>query len=318
MSEDQNSLASNALKGLVRSNANALETHLQSIVKDYAVNGTKTKLHGHFIFVDQNGHEHMERLIEAMRNRVTDYAIPRKTLKEAQLKDIETGTSENVTFLHEEAKKLFTDLEKSGEGGELLLFMLAENFLKLPQLLCKMSFKTESRDHFKGSDGVYADIDDNGNLMLYWGESKVYDDIQSSIRECLNSLAPFILEPESSISARENDLFLLSQNVNLDDPKILGSLKNYLNKHNPQNRKIKYCGIALACFDHSSYAADGRNLESVSKKISSEIEDWANRVSGRLTEEKLDQKDIHFFCIAIPSSNEFRSIFKRLMGLERV
>jgi hypothetical protein len=295
LSENQDDFNANDLKGFVRSNANALETHLQSVVRDYPIEGTKTKLHSHFVFVDQNGHEHMERLIEAMRSRVTDYAIPRKTIKEAQLKDLETGTTDNVNRLYEAVKNLFTDLEKSGEGGELLLFMLAENFLKLPQILCKMSLKTDSRDHFKGSDGVYADIDDDGNLMLYWGESKVYDDIQSSIRDCLNSLSPFILEPESISSARENDLFLLSQNVNLDDPKILGALKNYLDQHNPQSRKIKYCGIALVCFDHSSYKVDDLTSENISQQISGEIDDWARRVQGRLTEEKLIQKDIHYY-----------------------
>ncbi|WP_223252149.1 Hachiman antiphage defense system protein HamA [Paracoccus mutanolyticus] len=47
---------------------------------------------------------------------------------------------------------MFTDLKSSGEGGELLLYLLTERFLGLPQILCKMSLKTSA--HYHGADGV--------------------------------------------------------------------------------------------------------------------------------------------------------------------
>ena len=43
--------------------------------------------------------------------------------------------TEAVAALVERAKRSFTDLAKTGEGGEMLLFLLAERFLKLPQIL---------------------------------------------------------------------------------------------------------------------------------------------------------------------------------------
>lgn len=305
------------LRKLIRSDANALDAHLECVTKDYIVAGTQTKLHGHFIIVDTNNHNRVDRLMEAMRARVTDYAIPRNRFKEAQLKDLETGTGQNVALLHEEAKKLFTDLSTTGEGGELLLYMLAENFLGLPQVLCKMSLKTDSRDHFKGSDGVYMKLDESSNLLLYWGESKIYDDVQSSIRACLQSLSPFLTQDENLDSERANDLLLLNSAININDSSLLDALKNYLDRHHPANRKLKYCGIALAGFTHDGY----RNLKTtdaikeISTIINSEIADWARRVKGRITEEKLDQYEIHFFCLAMPSSEKFRESFLKTMGL---
>ena len=309
----------NSLQKLIRSDSTVLDAHLECITRDVPIEGTNTLLHGHFIIVDTNGHNRMDRLAEAMRTRVTDYAIPRQQFRDAQKKDYETGTGQNVSFLHEQAKRLFTDLAKSGEGGELLLFMLAENFLGFPQILCKMSLKTDSRDHFKGSDGVYLKFDDkDSDLLLYWGESKIYADIQDSIRECLKSLSPFLIEPENGEAERENDLFLLSNNVNINNPELLHVLKNYLDRHHPSNRKLKYCGIALAGFSHEGY----KNLKTddaikeLMEVIKTEVSDWVKRVKKKINDEKLSKFDIHFFCLALPNADDFRTSFKKIMGLD--
>src|SRR4051812_3915153 len=99
-----------------------------------------------------------------------------------------------------------TDLAKTGEGGEMLLFLLAERFLGLPHVLCKMDLKTDSRVHYHGADGVYADVADDGHIKLYWGESKMYADAKTAIKACLKSLAPFILEDEHEKATRARDI----------------------------------------------------------------------------------------------------------------
>lgn len=76
--------------------------------------------------------------------------------------------------MHHEAIGTFTDLSNTGEGGEMLLYLLAERFLKVPQVLCKMDLKTDSHMHYHGADGVYASVNEGGLLKLFWGESKVY------------------------------------------------------------------------------------------------------------------------------------------------
>lgn len=316
MSDDLNIKGS--LKKLIRANSNALDSHLECVMRDIKIPETNAILHGHFIIVDTNNHSRMDRLIEAMRLRVTDYAIPRRQFREAQEKDLETGTSQNVNGLYEDAKRLFTDLTKTGEGGELLLYMLAENFLGLPQVLCKMSLKTDSRDHFKGSDGVYLNYDDDLNLCLYWGESKIYGDIQSSIRECLSSLAPFLTQPLDVHGEREEDLFLLNTAININNSDLLLTLRNFLDKHHPANRKLRYCGIALAGFTHDAYKdlKTDDAVKEISEIVQKEVDDWSKRVLGRINEEKLEKFEIHFFCLAMPDADVFRSSFLRIMGIK--
>ncbi|WP_217539468.1 DUF1837 domain-containing protein, partial [Stenotrophomonas sp. GbtcB23] len=101
-----------------------------------------------------------------------------------------------------EARNLFTDLKNSGEGGEMLLYDHAQHYLSLPQVLCKMDLKTDSKMHYHGADGVYAGVTDDGVLKHYWGEPKAYATPGAAISACLRSLAPFLSQEESEEAER--------------------------------------------------------------------------------------------------------------------
>jgi len=133
-------------------------------------------------------------------NAATTPALTAATPTTSEREDADrTGSSQKVVRLHTKARKLFTDLVQSGEGGELLLFALAEKLLRLPQLICKMSLNTNTRMHIHGADGLHAGVDEKtGKLLLYWGESKIFGDVTSAVRDCLKSLAPILLDHGAS------------------------------------------------------------------------------------------------------------------------
>ena len=252
-----------------------------------------------------------------MRTVIVDYAIPREKLAEAKARDQKFNSSEAVGALFDQARNSFTDLATTGEGGEILLFLLAERFLKLPQILCKMDLKTDSRMHYHGADGVYAGIRDDGVLKLYWGESKIYSDASSAIRECLASLAPYLREPDDEGSERERDLVLLSDKADLGNSDVRNALRRYFDKSSPMSNRVQYCGIALVGFDASFYPA------STVQAVVGEVEDaarvsiktWRERVRDRIVVEKLDKWEIHFLCLPMPSAEGFRTNLLRALGL---
>lgn len=168
----------------------ALEVHLELVERDVRIDGLLVRVHCHCLAVDGNGRVQTKRLAEFMRNAVADYAIPRSKLAKAKQRDQQYNSTEAVTALVEQARQSFTDLATTGEGGEMLLFLLAERFLKMPHILCKMDLKTDGRMHYHGADGVYVSVTDDGTLKLYWGESKIYKDVAKAINDCLTSLAP--------------------------------------------------------------------------------------------------------------------------------
>lgn len=304
------------LESALTGNPEALEVHLTLIERDVSIDGHLVKIHCHCLSIDGNGRVQPQRLAEFMRNAVADYAVPRSKLAEAKARDSRYNSTEAVTELVEQAKRSFTDLSKTGEGGEMLLFLLAERFLKLPQILCKMDLKTDNRMHYHGADGVYAGITSEGLLKLYWGESKIYKDVKAAIRDCLHSLSPFLIEPENEDAARECDLMLLSDKADLSDSNITNALKKYFDKSSPMSKRVQYCGVALVGFDAEFYPKD--NAKAVSDEVisasRSALKDWSNYIGERLKSEKLEQLEIEFLCIPMPSADSFRDAFLKAMG----
>lgn len=294
-----------------------LDVHLSLIERDVPINGHSVKVHCHCLTVDGNGRVQPRRLAELMRNAVADYAIPRSQLAKAKARDLKYNSTEAVTALVEQARRSFTDLAKTGEGGEMLLFLLAERFLKLPHILCKMDLKTDTRMHYHGADGVYAGVNTEGLLKLYWGESKIYKNVGSAIQDCLASLAPFLVEPEHEDADRERDLILLSDKADLSNPDLTEALKRYFDKNSVMSKRVQYCGVALVGFDASFYPGDGAKAvaDEIAEAARTELVKWRSRIGERLKSEKLDQFEIEFFCLPLPSAEDFRSFFLKAMAL---
>ncbi|WP_165107987.1 DUF1837 domain-containing protein [Caballeronia sp. SBC2] len=305
------------LESALTGNPEALEVHLTLVERDVSIEGHLVKIHCHCLSVDGNDRVQPHRLAEFMRNAVVDYAIPRSKLAEAKARDAKFNSSEAIAELVERAKRSFTDLAKTGEGGEMLLFLLAERFLKLPQILCKMDLKTDSRMHYHGADGVYAGVTPEGTLKLYWGESKIYADAKAAIRSCLDSLAPFLIESEQETAARERDVMLLSDKADLSNPALTSALRKYFDKSSVMSKRVKYCGVALVGFDAPFYPKkDGKAIaEEIVAASRLELSDWRDTIGERLTLEKLDQMEIDFFCVPLPSAEGFRAAFLKAMGI---
>lgn len=299
-------------------NPEALEVHLTLVERDVLIDGHAVKIHCHCLSVDGNGRVEPHRLAEFMRNAAVDYAIPRSKLAAAKARDNKFNSTEAVAELVEQAKRSFTDLAKSGEGGEMLLFLLAERFLKLPQVLCKMDLKTDTRMHYHGADGVYAGVTTDGILKLYWGESKIYRDASAAIRDCLNSLAPFLIEPEHEEAGRDRDLVLLSDKADLSNPTLTDALKRYFDKSSVMSKRVQYCGVALVGFDAPFYPKDGAKAvaEEILKASRTELTGWRKSIESRLKAEKLDQMEMELLCIPLPSAEGFRAAFFKAMGIK--
>jgi hypothetical protein len=295
----------------------AIEVHLTLIERDVVIDGHAVKVHCHCLTVDANGRVQPHRLAEFMRNAVADYAIPRAQVDKAKARDAKYNSTDAVAALIEQARRSFTDLANTGEGGEMLLFLLAERFLKLPHILCKMDLKTDSRVHYHGADGVYAGVTSDGVLKLYWGESKLYNDAGAAIRACLSSLAPFLIELDHEGSERERDLVLLADKANLNQPALTDALRRFFDKNSPESKRVRYCGVALVGFDAAFYPAD--SIAAVAKDIADaarvELQSWLSTIGHRLTTEKLGHVEIELFCLPVPSVENFRAAFLTAMGL---
>jgi hypothetical protein len=303
------------LTGTIRGGSKVTDAHLKEFGTNLAVADTKTRVHCYRLPIDANGRVRFKPLAEFLRERIVDYAIPRQRIEDAKKDFNATGSTALVSKLEKEAKSLFTSLSKSGEGGELLVFAFAEAVFGLSQVICKMSLKTSTEMHYHGADGVYAEGTDDGGLNVYWGESKLYGDPSDAVRDCLGSLAPFLVDPDGDDSARSQDVFLINEFASFDDPKITEGLKRYFDLDDKQSLSVKHCGIALIGFDSSSYLEDGKNddEEELETELREQIPAWLKQIKNRVGKEKIENFEINFICVPMRTVAEFREYFLSLL-----
>lgn len=130
----------------------------------------KTNLHLHILRV-QNGDFDLPGLYRELKNNSVAYVLSRLNYKKL---------IENPGQMMEIATKVQSQFrtpdEKSGEGGEVILYSLLEGHLGAPKILSKMELKTSSQHYVHGSDGVHLLRTDDNTYQLIFGESKMYGD----------------------------------------------------------------------------------------------------------------------------------------------
>ncbi len=176
---------------LLRTKSSELDAYLETVTCNAAISGTLTQAHCYFIALDGNERPRVNDFAKFIGNHIIDFSIPRVEVTRALNEGIRTKSAAPVESLNAKARNLFARLPKSGEGGEVLLSILAETLLRLPQLFTKMVLKTNPEMHVHGSDGIHVGVnEESGNLAIYWGESKLYKDATAAVKECFSSLAP--------------------------------------------------------------------------------------------------------------------------------
>ena len=155
-------------------------TLLSSLIKhgeELVIGAGNARLHLRFVRSDPNGIPRVQALAKQLAFQIVHYCIPRTKLAELD------GMSQAqlvpaLLQMQHDAKALFTTTQAtSGEGAELLLYALLEQDLGIPQVLCKMSLKTNPEVQYHGADGVHAKLLADDLLALYWGEAKLYADV---------------------------------------------------------------------------------------------------------------------------------------------
>lgn len=114
-----------------------------------------------------------------------------------------------------DAMRFLVAKNKKGELGEFILWMLLEGVAGVPKVLTKHPHKTNTNMQNFGSDGVHAGYDTNGNLIIYWGESKLYSDVKAAINKAVNSFNDHLTIKSGKV-ALDQDIYLID-NYSCDD-----------------------------------------------------------------------------------------------------
>ncbi|WP_419877552.1 DUF1837 domain-containing protein [Brevibacillus centrosporus] len=306
-------LIEEAIDSLLRGDGRELEAYLSKVEAEVPILNTRANVHCYIISLDGNDQPRVKDLAKAVASRIIDYAIPRGELIKAQEYMLKHNSFAKIAELQKKARSLFTTLSNTGEGGEMLLYMLIQNFLRLPQIMCKMSLKTNSQLHYNGSDALHMTFDKKSQkLALYWGESKLYQSIDNAITECLDSIKPFLCDDGGSGSRQTRDLQLMSSFLDLGDPDLENALLRYLDPDDPHFNKLQYRGACLIGFDDTFYPKNPntKTEEELIQEVQVSLKKWEDKISTKIINRvPLDSIIMEIFLVPFPSVEDFRKSF---------
>lgn len=310
-----------AIDSLLLNTKKEIFSRINQVSFDILLDETKSKCYCYSLKSDANNNLRLEDLIEYIDSKIVDYAIPKKEIDAALQYQIETGSTSKIINLRKQALKLFTNLKQTGEGGEILLYILALEVLKIPQLISKMSLKTSGQIHYQGSDGIHVKFDSLENkLELYWGESKMYKNINTGISNCFESLKGFLLDPYSHSSTQERDLVLITQNINnnVNSKEFEELIVKYFDKDCDLSNNLVYKGICFIGYDMDSYKElnNTKTADDIIADIKAELETHHKNISKKIKKiPMLDTKEIHVFLMPFPSVSDFRKHYLETLGI---
>jgi hypothetical protein len=307
-----------AFARLLSGDSAEINVYLDNLQANASIGNTRSISICHFLKLDGNGRPRTEDLAEFVASRVLDYAIPRSEIDFAKARDNEFNSTAEVSRLKKKADALFSGLKKSGEGGEVLLSILVQSVLGLPQLICKMPLKTNPQVHYHGADGIHAKFDEGTeSIALYWGESKLYKSMKQATDDCIDSISEFLLAKGGSGDRRQRDLQLVTANIDLLDERLEDALLNYLNKNHPAYNKLQYRGVCLIGFDSGAYPIrpNVMTIDELCRQLKIEAPSWHEHLKASISRiQDLDTFEIHFFLIPFPSVEAFRACFLKELG----
>lgn len=309
-----------AIENLLVDGEGEIFSRLEKVEINLDIKDTAAKGYCYCLKLDANGNPRTNDLIEFVLTKIVDYSLPKRLLDEAKEHMLRSGSSSKILELEKRAKELFVDLDKTGEFGEMLLYILVQEILKLPQLISKMTLKTSGKLHYQGADGIhvkYEEADDS--LSLYWGESKMEKSANSALKNCFKSLQGFLLDVKGHDSTQTRDLHLISSNLieNTNNPDLEKILVRYFDLNDDLSNKLNYKGICFIGFDDDEYPKNP--LEKVTNELVSafqgKIDKWLNTTGKHIkTHTSLEKFEIHVFIIPFPSVQEFRTHFLKILG----
>ena len=268
----------------------------------------------HVLKADHNGRPQVGILVRELYKTILDYCIPRKQISKAIDYFNNTRSTQRIVALRKEAQSLFTDVSNSGEGGELLLFILTESVLGYPQVLSKMAIKTSSRMHFHGVDGVYISCSGTpATLRIHFGESKLHKSAAGSVKEATSSIASMLTD-EGFLESARRDYYLLNTQADLGNDELEEALKGFLDPLDPRFLSPEVCAVLLAGHELADYPTVFED-EPLPDIVVDKANNLINILEKKAKEMKIHSFHIDLFLVPFPNIQAFRDLLLKELCL---
>lgn len=267
----------------------------------------------HFLKFDGNGVPLVKALAEFMYEHVIDYCLS------ARDRPVKLSAQESMR-LAKAARKLFVhppatedDPDQTGEAGELLLYLLIEAILGAPQVVAKMELKTNPSLEINGSDGIHMTWSESDSVVdVYFGESKIYQDIGAALSAALKSIDSF---HEKDILRHE--LLLVTRQLKHAHDKVKSLVEQLFSSGVPSETiRINHAcliGYNWKIYEDIMKLKAGERLQSLRKAYTEDATRIHSLCQKRAPSFKNKQVNLTFFFLPFENVKDFRNAFNAAM-----
>jgi hypothetical protein len=276
------------------------------------IEDTNSKLNLHILKIENNQFCYDE-LIKSLGNHMIPFALSRKEINEFKKDD-------RYFELVEKAASKFRDAEvNDGEAGELLLFCFLEAHLQAPKILTKLEIKLSSNDYAKGSDGIHLLELSPKNYQLIFGESKLDQNLTTSISNAFKSIYEFITRSKNNI---KDEIGLISSQLCKEafDEDLYQFLKTVIMpKASDKEPLVKnnafaiFAGFEINPTPQEQRLSNDNFLALIKSKIKTEVESKMSHIKKKIEEYQLFSYTFYVYVFPFMKLDETRKeIIKKI------
>lgn len=269
----------------------------------------------------RDGQPTFDDFIDITADHVIPFCLPRAEIREAQ-KAVASGdhvtAGRVMSKLSAKARNLFIKAKqgshRSGEAGEIVLYLLTEWLLKAPQIVSKMYLKTNTQMPVHGTDGIHARFDsETKKLHLYWGESKAHKTVSSALASALESIKEFL---DGSYDKREIDIVSSHADFEGMDEDATEAFLKYLDPYSEESNERVVTYSCLLVFDFNPALGDkSEDAETIFvSSVNQAVEQFINSIQKAVDDKGLGPQRFEFFLLPVPSVQGFRDKFQARIG----
>lgn len=269
----------------------------------------------------RDGQPTFDDFINTISDHIIPFSLPRREIRVAQTEIAEgdlVAAGRTMSQLTEKARSLFIKAKKgshrSGEAGEIVLYILTEWLLQAPQIVSKMYLKTNNQMPVYGTDGIHAKYDNQTKkLHLYWGESKAHATISSALSSALDSIKEFITDShdqrEIKIVAAHSDFEELNEETR---EAFLRYLDPYTEESN--ERIVTHSCLLIFEFNLPKYIRPEDAEDTLIQMTRATVEGFIASIKTTVESKGLAPQRFEFFLLPVPSVQAFRDKFQAKIG----
>lgn len=293
------------LKGSISIEPEQIE-NLRSVLREFSHKESESyKLSCNFYLIECTVDEIREKdFIDLISRFLVVYSLKKS--------DYENIDKYNLKDIYKIAREKFTNLPLSGELGELILFALLESDRNAPQILNKMSLKTDGNMHIHGLDAIHMGVW-NKELCLFYGSSKMYGKLTKGLYDAIKELENFEEDPKNE----KLEINLINNNIDSSRFKEYTSqLKEVLNPYSKKTSLRIVYAIFIGFNWDSIKKLDFKNIRNIKSELEICYANYENNIikkcEQKISKSKID-RSFEFFFIPFKSVSDIREYFGKVI-----